>query len=299
MNGNDNHIFDELRILIDKSALIWVTFMTGVSLIIGFLCLAGVLPTAALWSLLWIVPTAIALWLIVCHYHKKAKILAQKQQISMMAYHAKQVLEHLQQQIPDTLISDSRIKMRYLARHGIDIDAAMARLGYNTEKYNELAMEFLRNSDKYEDTLYDLMQPDSLMQYGANAHLLRVKANELGFVNLTDTAFFHEIEAYVGDLDIIRSNWKKLSFELDEAYSLLSQYVKSLDLKDDAIDKDGNHMSFKKWGEQFQEAFRALETYDTQKAKTILNELVKFPIDSDITKALKGIISNIDEMMAI
>lgn len=299
MNGNDNHIFDELRLLIDKSALIWLTFMTGVSLMIGLLCLAGALPAAALWSLIWIVPTALALWLIVCHYHKKAKILAQKQQISMMACHAKQMLDQLQQQIPDTLITDSRIKMRYLARHGIDIDAAMARLEHNTEKYNELAMAFLKNSDKYEDTLYDLMQPGSLMQYGVNAHILRVKANELGLVNLTDTAFFHEIEAYVGDLDIIRANWKKLSFELDEAYSILNEYVKSLHLKDDAIDKDGNHMSFKKWGEQLQEAFQALEIYDTQKAKTILNELVKFPIDSDITKALKGIISNIDEMMAV
>lgn len=299
MNGNENHIFNELRLLVDKSAFIWLTFMTGVSVIIGLLCLAGALPSAALWSLVWILPTALALWLVICHYHKKAKILAQKHQISMMAYHAKQVLEQLQQQIPDTLVSDSRIKMRYLARHGIDIDAAMARLGQNAEKYNELAMAFLKNSDKYEDALYDLMQPDTLMQYGANAHVLRVKANELGIVNLTDTAFFHEMEAYVGNLDIIRNNWKKLSFELDEAYSILSEYVKSLGLRDDAIDKDGNHMSFKKWGEQLQEAFQALETYDTQKAKTILNELVKFPIDSDITKALKGILSNIDEMMAI
>ncbi|MDE7001897.1 MAG: hypothetical protein K2P73_16690 [Lachnospiraceae bacterium] len=299
MNCNDNHIFDELRLLIDRSALIWLTFMAGVSLMIGLLCLAGALPPAALWSLAWILPTGLALWFVVGSYHKRAKILAQKQQISMMAYHAKQVLEHLQQQIPDTLITDSRIKMRYLARHGVDIDAAMARLGHNVERYNELAMAFLRNSDKYEDSLYDLMQPDTLTAYGTSAHTLRVRANELGLVNLTDTAFFHEIEAYAGDLNVVRDNWKKLSFELDEAYSVLSEYVKSLNLKDDAIDKDGNHMSFKKWGEQLQEAFRALETYDTEKAKTILNELVRFPIDSDITKALKGIISNIDEMMAV
>lgn len=299
MNSNTNQIFDELKLLIDKSALIWLTFMTGVSLMIGLLCLAGALPAVALWSLLWIVPTAAALWLVVHHYHKRTKILAQKQHISMMAYHAKLVLDHLQQQIPDTLITDSKIKMRYLARHGVDIDAAMARLGHNAEKYNDLAMAFLKNSDKYEDTLYDLMQPDTLMQYGANAHILRIKANELGLVKLTDTAFFHEIESYAGSLDVLRDNWKKLSFELDEAYGVLSEYVKSLELKDDAIDKDGNHMSFKKWGEQLQEAFQALETYDTQKAKKILDELVRFPIDSDITNALKNIISNIDEMMAM
>lgn len=299
MNGNDNRIFDELKLLIDKAALIWLTFMTGVSLMIGLLCLAGALPPVALWSLIWILPTAFSLWFVVRYYHKKTKILAQKQQISLMAYHAKLVLDHLQQQIPDTLITDSKIKMRYLARHGIDIDAAMARLGHNAETYNDLAMAFLKNSDKYEDTLYDLMQPDTLIQYGANAYTLRIKANELGLVKLTDTAFFHEIEAYAGSLDVLRDNWKKLSYELDEAYGVLNEYVKSLGLKNDAIDKDGNHMSFKKWGEQLQEAFQALETYDTQKAKQILNELVKFPIDSDITNALKNIISNIDEMMAL
>lgn len=293
MNCNENRIFDELKLLIDKSALIWLTVMAGAALMNALLCLAGALPAAALWSLVWLPPTTIALWVVVHCYHKRAKILAQQQQISMMAFHAKQVLDHLQQQIPDTLISDSRIKMRYLARHGIEIDAALARLGQNVEKYNELASAFLKNSDKYEDTLYDLMQPDTLMQYGAKAHELRVRANELGLTRLTDTAFFHEMEAYSGCLDVVRINWKKLSLELDEAYSILNEYIKSLGLAAD------NYMSFKKWGEQLQEAFHALELYDTQKAKTILNELVKSPIDSDITKALKGIISNIDEMMAL
>lgn len=293
MNHNDNQIFDELKFLIDKSALIWLTIMAGAAILIALLCLAGALPAAALWALVWIVPTAAALWIIVRCYHRKLKLLAQKQQISMMAYHAKQVLDHLQQQIPDTLISDSRIKMRYLARHGIEIDTALARLGQNVEKYNELAAAFLKNSDKYEDTLYDLMQPDTLIQYGTKAHELRIKANELGLTRLTDTAFFHEMEAYAGCLDIVRVNWKKLSLDLDEAYRILNEYIKSIGLVND------NYMSFKKWGEQLQEAFHALELYDTQKAKTILNELVKSPIDSDITKALKGIISNIDEMMAV
>lgn len=297
MEYNYNRVFDEIKQLINKAALIWVAFLAGISLMIGILCLSGILPGEALWSLLWIVPTGISLCVVVHHYHKEAKVLAQKQQISMMAYHAKQVLNHLNRQIPDTLVTDSRIKMRYLARHGIDIDAAMTRLGNNVETYNELAMSFLRESDKLEDSLYDLMQPDTLMQYGANAHKLRVKANELGLVKLTDTAFFHEIEAYAGGLDIISDNWKKLSFELDEAYSILSEYAKSLGLKNGATDKNGNHMTFQKWGEQLQEAFNALETYDTPKAKRILNELVEFQIDTDITNALKSIISNIDEMM--
>ncbi|MDE7030603.1 MAG: hypothetical protein K2P63_11670 [Lachnospiraceae bacterium] len=296
MKRNENQIFDEMKSLVDRLALIWLTIMTGVSLLIGLLCLLGALPRAVLWALVWIVPSALGLWGAVRFLHRKSALLAQKHQISLMAYHARQVMEHLQQQIPDTLITDSKIKIRYLARHGVDVDAALTRLGHNVEKYNELAAAFVQNSDKYEDSLYDLMQPDTLLRYGANARALRVRANELGLVNLTDTAFFHEIEAYAGCFDVVRANWKKLSLELDEAYTLLSEYVKSLGLTQDSVDKDGNHITFKKWGEQLQEAFEALEMYDTGKAKTILNELVKFPIDSDITTALKGIISNIEEM---
>jgi hypothetical protein len=52
------------------------------------------------------------------------------------------------------------------------------------------------------------------------------------------------------------------------------------------------------WGERLQEAFSALEVYDTNKAKDILNELMTYKINSEITNALGGIITNIDEMMA-
>lgn len=214
MNHTENRIFEELKHLIDCSALIWLTAMGGRIASDCSALPARCAAARALWALLWLLPTALFLWAAVGYYHKKARILAQKQQIAMMAYHAKQVMEHLQRQIPDTLLTDSKIKMRYLARHGIDIDNAMVRLGHNVERYNELVLAFLQNSDKYEDSLYDLMQPDTLLRYGANAHTLRLKANELGLVTLTDTAFFHEIEAYAGCYDVVRANWKSSRLSL-------------------------------------------------------------------------------------
>jgi len=299
MENNYNHLLNEIKQLVDQSATIWLCIMAGVSLLISILCLSGVLPAVALWSLLWIIPSGIGLAAVVRYYHKKAATLAKKQQISTMAYHAKLAIDNLQQQFPDTFISDCRIKMRFLAKKGIDVDAALSRLDDNVEKYNELVLSFLRESDQREDELYDLMQADTLIQYAAKAHVLRVRANELGITNLTDTAFFHELEAYAGGIDVIQANWKKLSFELDETYDSLSEYIKSIGLKDSAIDKDGNHITFKKWGEQFNEAFSALETSDTIKAKQILNELIKYQIDTDITNTLQGIITSIDEMTAI
>ena len=55
--------------------------------------------------------------------------------------------------------------------------------------------------------------------------------------------------------------------------------------------------TFKRWGEQLHEAFNALETYDPDKARAILNELLQYQIDADITKSLETIVANIDEVM--
>ena len=300
MEYHYNQFFDEIKRLGSKSALLCLTFMTCVSLFVVILCLLHVLPpSAAFWALVWIVPTFFSLGLAARYFHKKAEALAQKQQIAVMAHHTKEIIKSIQEQLPDTYISDCRIKMRFLPRHGIDVDAAMERLNHNVEAYNELVLAFLNESDRQEDTLFDLMQPDTLMQYGAAAHTLRVKANELGIINLTDTAFFHEIEAYAGGLDVIRDNWKKLSFELDEAYDVLSKYIKSVGLKDNAYDKDGNCITLKKWGEQLQEAFNALESYDTRKAKKILSDLTQYRLDPDITNALRGIIAGIDDILTV
>ncbi len=267
------------------------------SLIIGVSCAAGVLPLQVLWALLGIIPSAVALILVVFYYHRKAGTFAKKQQISVMAFHAKKVIDTLQQEFPDTFLSDCHIRMRYLAKNGIDVDNALKRIDGNVDAYNQLVLSFLGESDELEDDLFDLMQPETLFQYGSKAHALRVKANELGISNLTDTAFFHEIEAYAGSLDVVRANWEKLSFELDEAYGIFFEYLNSLGLENPSY-KGDSPMTYKRWGEQLQEAFNALETYDTIKAKRILSELIQYQIDTDITKTLQSIIANIDEIMA-
>lgn len=297
MEYNYNIILDEIRKLINQSVLFLLSFMGVISLLIGVLCAADILPITALWVLSGIVPTAAALALTVVYIHKKADAFSKKQQISIMAFHAKQAIDTFQQEFPDTFVSDYHVRMRYLAKNGINVDNALRKLDGNIDAYNQLVLSFLSENEKLEDELYDLMQSDTIFEYGNKAHDLRVKVNELGITKLTDTAFFHEIEAYAGNLDMVRDNWKKLSFELDEAYDIFFEYINSLGLEN-APGKEEVQMTCKLWGERLQEAFNALETYDTGKAKRILSELTKYQIDTDINKTLQGIIANIDEIMA-
>jgi hypothetical protein len=132
------------------------------------------------------------------------------------------------------------------------------------------------------------MQKKSLSEYATKARELRLKSNALGFRNLTDTAFFHELEACTGNLELLENNWQKLSFELDESSALLEEYIKSL---------SANQFSKKAWAERLQEAFNALEELDTDKAKAIFIELMENPLNSDVAAVLKNIVASIDEVM--
>lgn len=227
---------------------------------------------------------------------KRTCLLLKKQKLAIMACQAKQTFDEMQE-FPDTFVTDCKIKMRYLAKNGVDVDTALANMNGNIDKYNDFMLTFVGESHRKEDELFHLMQPDSLLQYGAKVHALRVKANALGLRNLTDTAFFHEMEAYAGKLDVVRANWEKLSFEWDEACDIFTDYIQSLGLKNHASDSNGNQITFQKWGEQLQEAFQALEAYDATRARNILNELLQYQIDADIMKNLRSIVANIDEIL--
>lgn len=227
---------------------------------------------------------------------KRGELLLKMQRLSIMAHQAKLSLDAMSE-FPDTFETDCRIKIRYLAKNNIDVDAALKAMDQNIEKYNDFVLTFVGESHRKEDELFSLLDPDTLLQYGAKVHALRIKANALGLKNLTDTAFFHEMEAYAGNYEIVMANWEKLSFEWDEAYELFTDYIQSLGLRNHAYDKSGHQITFQEWGEQLQEAFEALDAYDTTRARNILNHLLQYQIDADINQKLASIVANIDDIL--
>lgn len=227
---------------------------------------------------------------------KRTELLLKKQRLSYMAHEAKKTLSDLQD-FPDTFITDCKIKMRYLAKNGIDVDTALTGMEDNIEKYNDFVLTFIGESHRKEDELFSLMDTDTLIHYASKVHALRIKANALGLTNLTDTTFFHEMEAYAGNLEIVQANWEKLSFEWDEACDIFTDYIQSLGLKNHACDAKGHQITFQEWGEQLHEAFHALDAFDAATARNILNNLLKYQIDADINKNLERIVANIDDIL--
>jgi hypothetical protein len=290
---NNNVLIEELEGTVNKWSKAILGLIGGVAVIVGILAATRLVPVYSLLILAGYVPVGILILALMNNSRKKLDTLSKKIQISAAACKAKNVMNTLVESYKYSDASAdteaSREKMQYLSDNGVDVGSALKQVNSNIEKYNKLATDFISECNVLEDDLYTLMQNKSLSEYATKARELRLKSNALGFRNLTDTAFFHELEACTGNLELLESNWQKLSFELDESSALLEEYIKSL---------SANQFSKKAWAERLQEAFNALEDLDTDKAKTIFVELMENPLNSDVAAVLKNIIASIDEVVA-
>jgi HPt (histidine-containing phosphotransfer) domain-containing protein len=287
----NNLILKELKETVNKWSVACFSLMGGVSAAVCILVLAGIFPVYTLLILAGYIPLCALLAVMIYTSKRDFKTFSKRMQISAAASNAKHVMDNLVQSYSDTYIGgEESDNMKFLSDNGVDITSALKQLNSNVEAYNKLASDFLKECNVLEDDMYMLMHNNSLTEYASKAHELRIKSGALGLRNLTDTAFFHELEACTGDIEILENNWQKLSFELDESAAVIEEYIKSLDTN--------ARMTRKKWGERLQEAFAALENLDTDKAKAIFNELIECPINSDTTSVLKNIVTSIDEVMA-
>jgi uncharacterized protein YpmS len=290
MGRMNNLILKELKETVNKWTIACFGLMAVISVVVCTLVLVDILPVYAIFTLAGYVPLCILITVMLINNRRQLKSFSKKMQISAAATNAKHVMDNLVQSYSDTYVNnESRDKMKYLSDNGVDITNALKKLNSNVEAYNKLAGEFLKECNVLEDDMYTLMHDKSLVEYASKAHELRIKSNALGLRNLTDTAFFHELEACTGDIEILENNWHKLSFELDESSAIIEEYINSLD--------NNAKMTRKMWGERLQEAFVALENLDTDKAKAIFNELIECPMNSDTTSVLKNIVTSIDEVM--
>lgn len=238
MDFNYNKIFEEIKRYSHKNTCLWIGICATLSALTIILCACHILPSHALWTIIWLIPAMLIMFLHHVYYRQYIQTLCDKQQLLIMTAKANQPLSSVNDDnLTDTYVTDCYIKMRYLSKNGIEIDEALERLGGNINTYNELAVSFINECNTIEDELFNLIHTSDFIKYGTKAHMFRQKTNQLGLRNLTDTVFFHEIEALAGNHEIVQSNWEKLSFEIDEAHYIFSEYIKSIGLKDYGIKK--------------------------------------------------------------
>ena len=111
----------------------------------------------------------------------------------------------------------------YLVNNKIDVDHGLELLG-DMEMYDETLEEFYNNINDRIAKLNQYKEND-LANYAIEAHALKSDAKYLGFTNLIELAYNHEMKSKEKDSNFIKDNYDSLITEVNKIVSIIKEYL--------------------------------------------------------------------------
>lgn len=124
----------------------------------------------------------------------------------------------------DDIDSNNYLNKEYLEQHGINVDDSILLLG-DLDTYNETVTGFVEEIPAKVSRLKNAFNNDDLNGYAIEAHSIKSDSKYLGFINLAETSFQHEIHAKEGDVNFIRENYEKYLEEIERITKILKNYL--------------------------------------------------------------------------
>lgn len=124
----------------------------------------------------------------------------------------------------DDIDSNNYLNKEYLERNGINVDDSILLLG-DLDTYNETVTGFVEEIPAKVSRLKNAFNNDDLNGYAIEAHSIKSDSKYLGFINLAETSFQHEIHAKEGDVNFIRENYEKYLEEIERITKILKNYL--------------------------------------------------------------------------
>ena len=123
----------------------------------------------------------------------------------------------------DDIDSNNYLNKEYLEQNGINVDDSILLLG-DLDTYNETVTGFVEEIPAKVSRLKNAFNNDDLNGYAIEAHSIKSDSKYLGFINLAETSFQHEIHAKEGDVNFIRENYEKYLEEIERITKIIKKY---------------------------------------------------------------------------
>ena len=91
--------------------------------------------------------------------------------------------------------------------------------------YNETMEEFYSNISERVNKLRTFKENNDLTNYAIEAHALKSDSKYLGFTELAEKAFDHEIKAKNNDLEFISREFDRLLNSLNRILNIVKKYL--------------------------------------------------------------------------
>ena len=112
----------------------------------------------------------------------------------------------------------------YLRSHGVDMDKALELLG-DMEMYNETMKDFSSTLEEKWSKIEQEKLTSDMENYAIDVHALKSDCKYLGFYDLADVAYEHELKSKENDVDFVNDNFEKLELEYSKVLKIVKEYT--------------------------------------------------------------------------
>ena len=112
----------------------------------------------------------------------------------------------------------------YLRSHGVDMDKALELLG-DMEMYNETMKDFSSTLEEKWSKIEQEKLTSDMENYAIDVHALKSDCKYLGFYDLADVAYEHELKSKEKDIEYVNNNFEKLEIEYSKVLKIVKEYT--------------------------------------------------------------------------
>ncbi len=114
-------------------------------------------------------------------------------------------------------------KLNFLKQYGVDTDAGINNT-MDFETYNEILLDFLNSFPGELNKVNSYRMNGDINNYVISVHALKSNCRTLGFMQMGEIFYQHEMAGKQNNIEFINSNFNNLINEANKVYSILMAY---------------------------------------------------------------------------
>lgn len=112
-----------------------------------------------------------------------------------------------------------------LKDNGINVDQGLEILG-DIEMYNETLNDFIIESETRLPKLKSYKEDGDMQNYAILVHAMKSDSKYLGFTELAELSFNHEMKSKESDIAYVNDNFDNLMAEAERIIKIVKEYLK-------------------------------------------------------------------------
>ena len=111
-----------------------------------------------------------------------------------------------------------------LLTNGVNVNGSLELLG-DIDTYNDILNDFLTGYDERMSKIKSYKETGEMPKYAIEVHALKSDAKYLGFTQLAELAYNHEMASKGSDINYVLSNYDSLIVEAERVHAIAKQYM--------------------------------------------------------------------------